>query len=237
MMVVPAIDILDGRPVRLLQGDFAQRTDYAVDIEELGRRYREAGARRIHLVELGAARGTGARTNAWIEELASLGLEVDAAGGIRSLEDARAARQRGAARVVVGTAAFEPGKLDAMLAAEGAEALVVALDLRGEQIMVEGWLRSAGGLPLLEQAAAFQRAGVRQVLYTDVLRDGTLRGPNLAPVRALEELGFAVGVAGGVGSAEDLALARAAGASWIVVGKALMEGAVPLTALAAQSAR
>ena len=223
----PAIDILGGRAVRLVQGDFDQATEYADDPLDAARAWAADGAARLHVVDLDGARG-GAPVNlaAVTRIVAETGLPVQLGGGLRSAAAIAAAFAAGVQRVVLGTAAFaDAALLDAALAAHG-DRVVVSVDVRGGMVSTAGWTKT-GSLAAVAAVAARVGRGVRRFVYTDVDRDGMLGGLDLD---ALGRVGDAVEgellYSGGVGSLADLqALValrhpRIAGA---IVGKALYE--------------
>jgi phosphoribosylformimino-5-aminoimidazole carboxamide ribotide isomerase len=227
MILLPAIDIIDGKAVRLLQGDFAQRTDYDADPLEAARRWVDSGARELHVVDLDGAR-TGVPANvAQIERIAgTLGVPVQVGGGLRSLDSVRAVVQAGAARVILGTAAFrDPDFLDEAVAGYG-EQLVVSVDARDGRIAAAGWTEQTE-LTVEQALVDLQQRGVRRFVYSSIDRDGMLNGPDLDGARA-----FADGVeesfvySGGIGELADLeALAglREPKLSGVIVGKAIYE--------------
>jgi phosphoribosylformimino-5-aminoimidazole carboxamide ribotide isomerase len=227
MILLPAIDIIDGKAVRLLQGDFAQRTDYDSDPLEAARRWVDAGARALHVVDLDGAR-TGTPANvAQIKRIATtLGVPVQVGGGLRSLESVRAVSEAGAARVILGTAAFrDPDFVDAAVAAY-AEQVVVSIDARDGRVAAAGWTEQTD-LTVEQALIDLQRRGVRQFVYSSIDRDGMLNGPDIDGARA-----FASGVqesfvySGGIGRLADLeALAelREPKLSGVIVGMAIYE--------------
>ena len=226
MILLPAIDIIDGKAVRLLQGDFAQRTDFDSDPLEAARRWVDAGARALHVVDLDGAR-TGTPANvAQIERIATLGVPVEVGGGLRSLESLRVVSEAGAARVILGTAAFrDPDFVDAAVAAY-AEQVVVSIDARDGRVAAAGWTEQTD-LTVEQALVDLQRRGVRQFVYSSIDRDGMLNGPDVDGARA-----FARGVqesfvySGGIGRLADLeALAelREPKLSGVIVGMAIYE--------------
>jgi phosphoribosylformimino-5-aminoimidazole carboxamide ribotide isomerase len=210
--VIPAVDVLGEEAVRLHQGNYdavVERADAPLD---LARRFAAAGAGRIHLVDLEGARSGRVRPEL-VRELATVGLPVQASGGIRSLDDARSLLDAGADRVVVGTAAWpDPAPWFAL-----EEALVLALDVRDGQVRSAGWTESAG----ISFADALERAGNARILVTAIDRDGTLAGPDLELVARAAASGARVLAAGGVRSPADVHALAAAGAEAAIVGRAL----------------
>ena len=217
--VIPAVDVLGEGAVRLHQGDYDAVVERAGEPVELARRFAEAGARRVHLVDLDGARSGRVRP-----ELVRLVAEtvapaaLQASGGIRSLGDAAALLDAGADRVVVGTAAVsDPAPwVDAF----GAR-LAIALDVRDGQVRTAGWTEGSG-IALDEAVAGCTSAGVTRVLCTAIDRDGTLAGPDIELVRRVAASGLAVLAAGGVRSPLDVAALADAGAEAAVVGRALL---------------
>ena len=231
MELIPAIDLRDGRCVRLLQGDFEQETRYAVDPVELAVQYRELGARWLHVVDLdGAKRGEPVNL-ALIERMrATASVDVQMGGGIRS----RASLERAltvATRVVIGSLAVtDPEQVAAWLEELGADRVTLALDVRLDAdgtplIATHGWTR-ASTLTLATAIDRFARVGLRHVLCTDIDRDGALTGPNAVLYRdcVARWPAIAFQASGGVRDVRDLETLAAAGVSAAVSGKALLEG-------------
>jgi phosphoribosylformimino-5-aminoimidazole carboxamide ribotide isomerase len=211
--VIPAVDVLGEEAVRLHQGNYDAVVERVSDPAALARRWAGAGARRIHLVDLDGARSGRVRPEL-VRAAAEARLPVQASGGIRTLDDARALLDAGADRVVVGTAAWP----DPTPWFELGEALVLALDVRDGQVRAAGWTESAG----ISLAAALEVVSNRRVLATAIDRDGTLAGPDLELVAAAVAAGARVLAAGGVRSPSDVHALAAAGAEAAVVGRALL---------------
>jgi phosphoribosylformimino-5-aminoimidazole carboxamide ribotide isomerase len=230
--VIPAVDLLGDDAVRLEQGDYARVTLRESDPAALVRRFAESGAALVHVVDLDGARSGRLRPDlitALVEAAAPA--HVQASGGIRSVADAQSLLAAGAQRVIVGTAAFaEDGALGRFASALGG-ALVVAIDCRDGRIAVRGWGESTG----LEVDEALDRcvaAGVVRLHCTAIDRDGTLAGPDLPLLRrVVERSRLAVVAAGGVSSEADLEAIEQTGCEGAVVGRALLEGRVPLSAI------
>jgi phosphoribosylformimino-5-aminoimidazole carboxamide ribotide isomerase len=234
MELYPAIDLREGRCVRLLRGDYDRETRYGDDPVAQARAFVDAGATWLHVVDLDAARtGRPANREAIGSICAAVDVPVQCGGGVRSLEAAAELAALGVTRVVVGTAAVEDPDLVAAIAAR--QPVAVGLDARGREVATRGWEHPAGA-DLLDLAVAFETAGVEALVVTEIDRDGTLEGPDvgqLAQVLAVTSIG--VIASGGVGTLADLeALARLevegrrlAGA---ILGRALYEGTVDLAA-------
>ncbi|MDB6162649.1 MAG: hisA [Xanthomonadaceae bacterium] len=230
--IFPAIDVRDGRVVRLRQGDYAQETRYAADPLELAKRYADAGAQWLHLVDLDAARAGGFTLRPLLARiLANTGLEVQTGGGVRGADDVADLLEAGAARVVVGTVAVRtPEEVRDWLMGFGAEKLTIALDVRQHEdgtwrLPVAGWTE-ASGRSLDEVLEVFSGSPLRHVLCTDIARDGMLSGPNLDLYRTLRMLApeLELQASGGVRGIDDVIGAHAAGCAGVVLGKALLEG-------------
>lgn len=234
----PAVDIRDGRAVRLTQGRADAATEYD-DPVDAALRFAAAGTRWLHVVDLDAAFTGEPRNRHLIERIvAATGCLVQASGGVRTIDDVRAALDLGAARVVVGTMALtDPAFVPAALEVAG-ERLAVGLDARGDTLRARGWTEDAGDL--FEVLARLDDLGVARFVYTDIETDGMLSGPNLTMLnRVAEATSAAVTASGGVASVADLVTLatlhpRVDGA---IVGRALYSGDVDLAeAIAAVAA-
>jgi phosphoribosylformimino-5-aminoimidazole carboxamide ribotide isomerase len=224
VILYPAVDILEGKAVRLLRGDFHASTVYEDDPAAAARAWVEAGARALHVVDLDGARA-GRPVN--LDVIAGIageaGVPVQAAGGLRSLEALEAALAAGAERVVVGTAAYrDPSFLDAALAAHG-ERVAVAVDVREGRVAAAGWTERLEERPVAALARLGDH-GVRTLVYTDVDRDGLLAGPDVDRVAELVEASPADLVySGGIGALDHLRALAALPLAGVIVGKALYE--------------
>jgi phosphoribosylformimino-5-aminoimidazole carboxamide ribotide isomerase len=231
--VLPAVDLLGEEAVRLEQGDFG-RVAVRAQPEELVRRFADAGARLIHVVDLDGARLGRIRPDV-VGRLAEAAApaKVQASGGIRSPADAELLLAAGAARVVVGTAALaEPEALEQFVAELGGR-LVIAIDVRFGRVAARGWLDDTG-LEAAEVARRCAVVGVSRILCTAIERDGMLGGPDLDLLREVREAsGLPVLAAGGIRSHSDLAAVAATGCEGAVVGRALLDGSLPLSAVGA----
>ncbi len=230
MEVIPAIDIRDGRCVRLFQGDYARETVYSDDPVETARRWVEAGARRLHVVDLDGARdGVPANSDLTRAVASAAGVPVQAGGGIRSVAGARALIDGGVDRVVFGTAALDaPEEVEAAIGEFGPERVVVAVDARDGVVATRGWLEQSeiGANELFERMSG---RGARRFMYTDIGRDGTLSHPNLAAIASiLEGVKHPVIAAGGVATIDDLLALAGLGVEAAVTGRAIYTGAIDL---------
>lgn len=236
MLVIPAIDLRDGRCVRLRQGRYEDETVYFDDPVRMAKLWRVMNAKVLHLVDLDAARTTQDETSdnrAVIAEIAAaLDVPVQVGGGIRTLEDVQAMLDLGVYRVVMGTAAVRnPDLVSEVIDRFGASRVVVGIDARDGEVMTEGW-EAGSGVDAVDLALDMERRGVRRFVYTDISRDGTLEGPNVEAYRELaERLDKAhLTASGGVGDYTDLLALQAVEASGVdsvIVGRALYENRFP----------
>ncbi len=237
MQVIPAVDVLDGRVVRLLRGDYDRVTDYRWDPVAAVRRWVDEGAGLVHVVDLAGARSGEGDLRLWTR-LGEAGLPFQAGGGVRSAADAAHVVGAGAERIVVGTAAvWEPGVLGEMVASVGAARVVAAVDVRDGKAEGAGWRDRGRGLN--EVVGSVRAAGARRLLVTAISQDGTMEGPDVELLARVRHLApdAAIIASGGVGTLDHLRQLVAAGlAEAVVVGRALYEGAFTL-AEAAEAAR
>jgi phosphoribosylformimino-5-aminoimidazole carboxamide ribotide isomerase len=226
VIVVPAIDIRGGRVVRLRQGQLQEETVYGSDPAEAARRWEGKGAKRIHLVDLDAAIENRPQPDVIGAVIAAVKIPVEVGGGLRVLENAMRYRDQGADRVIFGTAAVaRPGVVQEALRL-WPEAVAVAIDARNGKVAVAGWneITTVDALDLGIQVKGW---GVSRIQYTDVVRDGTLVGPNLAGIEQIARAtGLRITAAGGVSTLDDVIRLKALvplGVDEVVVGKALYE--------------
>lgn len=228
MILYPAIDILEGKAVRLARGDFEARTVYDADPLEAARRWVQAGARVLHIVDLDGAR-TGSPVNLdQVERIArEVEVPVQVGGGLRSVDAVRAAVGAGVTRVVLGTAAYtDIDFLDDVIAEHG-DRVVVSVDTRNGRLASRGWLEQTE-IPAEEVFERLRRRGVRSFVYSNIDRDGMLSGLDLDEVRGVAgavrgRFLYSGGVAT-VGDLEALARLRQVNLAGVIVGKALYEG-------------
>ena len=216
--VIPAIDIRDGRCVRLFQGDYDQETRYSDDPLATARDWEDLGAPRLHVVDLDGARaGMPVNHGVMAAIAAASGVPIEVSGGLRTLEDIAAAVRYGAGRIQIGSAAVRD---PAMLAA--------AIDARDGRVATDGW-EKATDLDAVEFAHRMAESGVARVMVTDIGRDSTLTGPNFELLgRLVDELAIPVVASGGVAAVSDLVRLAEIGCEGAIVGKALYEGTFSL---------
>jgi len=221
----PAIDIRSGRVVRLSQGEATRQTVYGEDPAAVAEAFVAAGARWIHVVDLDRAFEAGDNESAVrrVIQRVSGRAAIQAGGGFRTLASVRRGLDLGLGRVVVGTAATKADFLRTLAAEVPVERLAVGIDARDGQVAVRGWIETSS-LTAVELARRAVGAGIHTLVYTDITRDGMLRGPDVSGALRLQDQGAAVIVSGGVSSLADLRRAAEAGLSGAIVGRAIYEG-------------
>ena len=225
--VFAAVDISEGRCVRLLQGRFGTETIYSDDPVEVALGFCSAGARWLHIVDLdGAKTGVPANRELVLEVVRRASCPVQAGGGMRTLDDVEEALAAGANRVVLGTAALEDPAALTLACERYGERIAVSLDATGGELATHGWTVGTG-VPVLDAVRGFEEAGVCMFIYTDTGRDGTLAGPNLQGLTMLADATtLPVLASGGISSRDDLvsvARLRPSGVAGAIVGRALYE--------------
>ena len=232
--IYPAIDLRQGRVVRLKQGDPDHETQYADDPLHVAQRWQQAGANWLHVVNLDGALdealyARGNQNLAALERILTTGLKVQFGGGMRNLDGIHQALDLGVSRAVIGTAAVENPKLvEAALAAFGPERIALGLDARDGKVRTHGWKENTG-ITAVEMGLQWAEKGVRWVIFTDVARDGMGTGLNLdATVELAQVTGMHVIASGGAASLEDVQRTYEAGLSGVIIGRALYEGSVIL---------
>jgi phosphoribosylformimino-5-aminoimidazole carboxamide ribotide isomerase len=232
MVILPAIDLLDGKVVRLTQGKREHRTVYSDDPVGMARKWKAAGAQWLHVVDLNGALD-GTYTNLPIAEaiIRDAGLSIELSGGIRSQATLEHCLAAGAKRIVLGTKACEDPEFVRQAAATHGERIAVAIDARAGQVVSRGWLASTS-LTAAELARRVLELGVSCLICTDVGRDGMMAGPNVGLLEEMLALKPRELIAsGGVSSLEDLRRLRALrGVTGVIIGKALYEGTIDLPA-------
>lgn len=229
MILLPAIDLYEGKAVRLYKGDYREMTVYSDDPASVAADFQRAGAQWVHMVDLEGARdGTTPNFDVVSRVVRDSGLRVEIGGGVRSDETVRRYLDAGAARVILGTAALDDRAfLERMVAQYGAS-IAVGVDCRDGLVATRGWTETSS-VACAEFCAALERIGVQTVICTDISRDGAMRGTNRALYRELNgrfSLNFIA--SGGVSSLEDVRALRDAGLYGAILGKAYYTGAVQL---------
>jgi len=233
MHVIPAVDVRGGRTVRLRQGDYARETMYDAEPSELVRSHAGSGARRIHIVDLDAARGkpdadSRDAVRRAVEVAAEAGCEAQVGGGVRTAKDARNWLDAGAVRVVLGSVAVADPEVARRICEAHPGRVLLALDIRDGAVLTEGWTRSAAG-DVGTLLAAWSEWRSDGVVYTNTARDGMLGGPDLDGLqRCRAAFGGPVTLSGGVRDVADVVAAAAAGADGVIAGRAVLEGKLDL---------
>lgn len=227
MLVIPAIDLKDGRCVRLRQGDMAAETIYAKDVTEVARKWERSGASLIHVVDLnGAVDGEPKNLQHIQAILKSVGASIQVGGGIRSLETVRQYLNAGVSRVVLGTAALTNRALLEEACREFPKRILLGLDAKDGRVAVKGWT-AVSEIKAIDLLKELSGCSIGAVIYTDIARDGMLSGPNLSALRDIVECSpFPVIASGGITSLEDLRAVQSLGPQieGAIVGKALYDG-------------
>ena len=227
--LLPAVDVKDGKAVRLVQGELSQETNYGKPLDA-AIDFQESGAEWIHLVDLDAAFGIGSNADLLAEVIGALDIKVELSGGIRDDESLRRALATGCTRVNLGTAALEDPEWTSRVIAEFGDRIAVGLDVRGHTLSARGWTRDGGDL--FETITRLDRDGCARYVVTDVTKDGTLAGPNLELLKSVCAVTKAPVIASGgisnLSDIENLAALRSIGIEGAIVGKALYAGAFTL---------
>lgn len=232
--IYPAIDLRNGRVVRLQYGDPDKQTTYSDDPVAMGQRWIEAGSKWLHIVNLdGAFDEAGAANWQALPRLAQLGVKVQFGGGVRNLDHIEQALEAGAERVILGTAAIEkPALIGQAIAQFGAEHVAVGIDARDGRVQTRGWLKDTDVTPA-DLGKKMKALGVQTVIYTDINRDGVLTGVNAEATAALAEAtDLHVIASGGVAALEDITRCHALadkGVIGVITGRAIYDGRIDLT--------
>jgi phosphoribosylformimino-5-aminoimidazole carboxamide ribotide isomerase len=233
--ILPAIDLRNGRVVRLEQGDFERETAFSDDPEAVAGSFASVGARWLHVVDLDGARtGRPAHADIIRRIVDAVGdrVSVEVAGGLRTGTAIGAMLDAGAARVVVGTAALaDPSFAGRLVAAHGADRIAVALDVRDGRAVGHGWQAGGEGIPVVDAMITLAAEGISTFEVTAIARDGLLGGPDVSLYELLIALGRgAVIASAGIASASDIAAVRSIGCAGAIIGRALYDGRLSLRA-------
>lgn len=236
MQIIPAIDLKDGKCVRLLQGDYQAATIYADDPTEVARQFEAAGAKRLHLVDLnGALDGKLVNQPAIEKIIRAVQVPLQLGGGIRTLESAANLFDLGIDRVILGTIALrQPELVQEAVKKFGAARVIVGIDARNNQVAISGWQEQTT-FSALDLALQMKNLGVGRINYTDISRDGMLTGPNLAATKNLAvATGMKITASGGVSTQQDIENLKKLepfGVDSAIVGKAIYEKRIELAGL------
>ena len=229
MLIFPAIDLYEGRAVRLYKGDYARMTVYSDDPVSVARDFKAQGAAQMHTVDLEGARDGGTPNLGTIERIVrETGLFVECGGGLRDMAAIDRAFSAGVGRVILGTAAVSDPALLAEAVGKYGEKIAVGADLRDGRVAIRGW-REDSGVTAEDFLRGIEALGVRTVICTDISRDGAMRGANAELYERLQrEFGLDLIASGGVSSLEDVARLRALGLYGAIIGKAYYTGDIAL---------
>jgi len=233
MKIIPAIDIIDGKCVRLQKGDFQKMTIYNEDPLEVAKMFEDHGIQYLHLVDLDGARSKGLVNHRILEQISSkTNLLVDFGGGLKSDEDVRIAFESGASQVTGGSIALKDRRLFlSWLERYGASRIILGADCKDRKIASNAWLEGSE-VDVLEFIESYEAEGVRQVVTTDIEKDGMLKGPSMDLYKEiLAATKVELIASGGISVLEDLVKLKAAGCSGAIVGKAIYEGRISLEEL------
>lgn len=238
MIILPAIDIRGGQCVRLYKGDFATAEKVAEDPIATAQSFAEAGAAWLHTVDLdGAVEGRPVNKAVFEQIVRRTPLKVEVGGGIRNMDTIAAYLDAGVSRVILGSAALnDPALVAEAIELYGSDAIAVGIDARDGMVQAQGWL-AASTVHYIDLARAMTEIGVETIIFTDISRDGTLAGPNLEQLTALQAaVGGQIVASGGIRDLEDIKALRAAGLYGAICGKSLYKGTLDLVQ-AIQAAR
>lgn len=228
-IIYPAIDIIDGKCVRLSQGDYNKVKVYNGDPVEVARGFQEAGAKWIHVVDLDAAKSGTPQNQDIIKKIAEkTNLSVQTGGGIRNMEILERVAGSGIRRIILGTSAVNDREFTEKAIERYGDKIAIGIDAKDGMVAVQGWT-SSSGLSATELASEMKKAGAKTIIYTDISRDGMLSGTEInGLLKIISETGLDVIASGGVSCMEDVIQAKNSGAAGIIIGKAIYEGKVDL---------
>ena len=230
-IIIPAIDLMDGKCVRLTQGDYGQKKEYSADPLDMARQYEDCGIRRLHVVDLDGAKAKKPCNLAVLERIAAgTSLDVEWGGGIKDAGSLKSALDAGAGRIICGSIAVDDRtEFSSWLSQFGPSRIILGADVRDGKVATHGWLRDSG-LSLEELMGWYVPCGLSQMICTDISRDGMLQGPDFGFYDALKQAWPSVDVtlSGGVSCMENLREASRLGIHSVIVGKAIYEGRISL---------
>ncbi len=229
MFIYPAVDVLGGKAVRLLQGDYDKATVFNESPVEAAKNWAECGSNILHIVDLDGARyGKSCITDIIKEIKSRFDLKIQTGGGVRCLDDVTERINAGADRVIIGTAAVTNPRLVKAACDLYGDKIAVGIDAKNGLVAIKGW-KEVSGITAVELALKMKEYGVKVIIYTDISKDGMMCGPNLTATKELiEKTGLDVIASGGVSSMADIEGCKKAGAYGVIIGKALYNGALNL---------
>lgn len=233
MLLIPAIDLKNGRCVRLLQGELDSETVYSDDPAAMACSFEDAGAKRLHLVDLdGAFRGQGKNLDSIHSILKSISIPVQLGGGLRTADDVERMLKLGVSSVIIGTMAVKnPDIFEDIIKRYSSEQIILGIDARNRKVAIEGW-QEGTEIYDVDFALHWKKVGIQRVVFTDIARDGMLSGPNMEALRNFARgTGLKIVASGGISSMEDLEQLKTLeedGVDQVISGKAIYEGKLDL---------
>ena len=233
-IIIPAIDLMDGKCVRLTQGDYGQKKEYSADPTDMAKQYEDCGVTRLHVVDLDGARAKKPCNLRVLENIASkTGLDIEWGGGIKDASSLRSALDAGASRIICGSIAVDDRAIfTSWLKDFGPSHLILGADVRDGKVATHGWLKDSG-LGLDELMGWYVPEGLNQMICTDISKDGMLQGPDFDFYVGLKQAWPSVDVtlSGGISCMDDLCKAEELGIHSVIMGKAIYEGRITLKEL------
>ena len=232
MIIFPAIDILDGNCVRLIQGDYNQEKVYGDSPVDMAKQWEEKGAEYIHIVDLNGAKTGKSMNKDIIQEIAAtVSIPVQVGGGIRSLATIKEYIEAGVSRVIIGTAAINDQLFLQKAVQQYGEKIAVSIDARGGFVATDGWTDTSD-VAAIDLVKKLEELGVKTIVYTDIAKDGMLQGPNLSEQQAINEATtMNVIASGGVTTKEDVQNLKSLNVYGTIIGKALYDGKLDFESL------
>lgn len=229
MIIIPAIDIIDNKPVRLFQGDYDKKEIVGEDILEVAKSFEEAGAEYVHLVDLdGAKAGSMINKDVIVKVANALSIPIEVGGGIRTYEDVKYYIENGISRVILGTAAIEDLEFVKRLVEEFKEKIAVGIDCKDGYLCGRGWLETTK-LHYVDFAKTMEQIGIDNIIVTDISKDGTLQGTNIDMIIELKKsVNIKLTASGGVKDMSDIEKLNELGIYGVIAGKAIYSGSLDL---------
>jgi len=226
MKLYPAIDLHEGKAVRLFKGDYNQVTDYG-DPKSQALKWKEAGATFLHLVDLDGAKDGGFKNLEAVKAILSTGIDAELGGGIRSLEQIDVLLSIGIKRVILGSSALNLDFVKQAIDKYGSEKIVVGIDCKNMMVATHGWLNTSD-IEATDFANKLKNIGVKTIIFTDIAKDGTLTGISVESTKKMVETGLDIVASGGAKSLDDIKIAEEIGCEGIILGKSIYNGNIDL---------
>ncbi|MBR3738300.1 MAG: 1-(5-phosphoribosyl)-5-[Eubacterium sp.] len=229
MIIFPAIDIIDGKPVRLFKGDFSTSEQVAENAIETAKSFEEAGAQWVHMVDLdGSLQKKRVNFATFIEVASKTNLKVELGGGIRTLEDIEFYAENGISRIILGSVALKNQKLVEEAVSKWGDLIAVGIDAKDGFAAAEGWTEKSE-IHFIDLAKKMEQIGVKTIIYTDISKDGTLAGPNIAQLKELNEaVSCNITASGGVATIDDIKALKENNLYGAICGKSIYKGTLDL---------